>query len=113
MTRLLRARQVSDKSAFAARASAVASSVSHIEIELLKRAWMPVPIFVLPPSRRQGSDPGAKQMYSEASCVHLQIGSTSGGCFGRDRLHSLMIGCRDFLGQNLGAPMDFRQLAFQ
>lgn len=45
--------------------------------------------------------------------TQLQIGKTLGGCFGNDRLQLLMIGCRFLLGQNCGAPMAFRQAAFQ
>jgi len=45
--------------------------------------------------------------------LHLQIGKTSGGCFGRDCRHAFITGCKEALGQNLGAPMDARQVVFQ
>ena len=43
----------------------------------------------------------------------LQIGSSSGGCFGSDRLHALMIGWRVRLGQNFGVPIALIHAAFQ
>ena len=48
-----------------------------------------------------------------AGCHHLQIGSSRGGCSGRESRHASMIGWSVPLGQNLGAPISSRQAAFQ
>ena len=56
--------------------------------------------------------PGRRRLH-HLNHRHLQIGNASGGCFGRDCRHSLMIGWRVLFGQNFGAPISFKHAAFQ